>query len=220
MVALAACGGGGEAAAPTADAPAAVECAAVEAVVPEPAAVEAVVTEAVVTEAVVTEAVVTDGASDEAGAGECEEYFRFCVTSTVSGAVNAEAAAGVGANIDTCAAWAAAGDARIVELPMMLAAGDAPITVALTRVGAYTGPGQYALQPSVTQGMPDMFPTLDVGGRTFTNGEGSTAVVTVNADGSGSVEATGLVEIASIQVSEPDPSARIDFSMQWTCQDS
>lgn len=200
LVALAACGGGGEATAPTADAPAAVESAAVEATVPEPAAVES--------------------ASDEAGAGECEEYFRFCVTSTVSGAVNAEAAAGVGANIDMCAAWAAAGDARIVELPMMLAAGDAPITVALTRVGAYTGPGQYELQPFVTQGMPDMFPTLDVGGRTFTNGEGSTAVVVVNADGSGSVEATGLVEIASIQVSEPDPSARVDFSMQWTCQDS
>jgi hypothetical protein len=197
LVAMAACGGGGEAAV--------TERASVEASVPEPA---------------VEEPAAVEAASDETGAGECEDYFRFCVTSTISGAVNAEATAGVGANIDTCAAWAAAGDARIVELPMMLAAGDAAITVALTRVGEYTGPGQYELQPSVTQGMPDMFPTLEAGGRTFSNGEGSTAVAVINADGSGSVEATGLVEIASVQVSAPDPSARVDFSMQWTCQDS
>jgi len=68
-------------------------------------------------------------------------------------------------------------------------------------------------------GNPDSFPALEVAGRTFSNGEGSTAVVTVAADGSGSLQATGLVELASIQVSSPDPDARIDLSMQWTCQE-
>ena len=43
-------------------------------------------------------------------------------------------------------------------------------------------------------------------------------MVTVAADGSGSVQATGLVEQASIQVSNLDPNARIDFAMQWTCR--
>ena len=67
--------------------------------------------------------------------------------------------------------------------------------------------------------MPDAFPAIDVAGRTFNNGEPSTAVVTVNADGSGTLEAHDLVEIASVQKSNPDPDARVDFTMQWTCQD-
>ena len=67
-------------------------------------------------------------------------------------------------------------------------------------------------------GMLDMFPAIEVARRTFSNGTGSTAEVTVAADGSGSLQATGLVEQASMQVSNPDPNARIDFAMQWTCQ--
>ena len=68
--------------------------------------------------------------------------------------------------------------------------------------------------------VPQQFPTIEAAGRAFSYGEGSTAVVTVAADGSGSIEATGLVEIASIQVSAPDPTARVDFSMQWTCRNN
>lgn len=150
----------------------------------------------------------------------CEEYFRFCVTSTLTGSVEATATAGVGANIDSCEAWAAPGEARILELPMMLSAGEDLITVALTRIGAYTGPGQYELAAFVNEGMPDMFPAIQVGGRAFNNGDGSAATVTLNADGSGSVVATDLVEIASVQVSNPDPNARVDFAMQWTCQEN
>lgn len=92
--------------------------------------------------------------------------------------------------------------------------------MALTRVGAYTGPGTYELALVATGGaMPDMFPAVRVGSRAFTNGDGSAASVTINADGSGSLEATGLVEMDAMQGATPDPSARIDFTMQWTCQD-
>lgn len=149
----------------------------------------------------------------------CEDYLRFCVTSEISGAVNATATAGMGGNIGTCADWAAAGDPRVVEMPMMQGAGDDRITVALTRIAAYTGPGRYELQNTVTEGIPDMFPTIEAGGRAFSYGDGATAVVTMAADGSGTVEATGLVEIPSLTVSEPDPTARVDFAMQWTCRD-
>lgn len=155
-----------------------------------------------------------------AASGGCEDFFRFCVTSTLSGAVNSTATAGMGGNVDDCAAWVAEGDSRVLDLPMMQGAGDDLITVALTRISDYTGPGEYELQAVVNQGMPDMFPAIVVGERTFNNGEGSTAVVTVAADGSGTVEAKGLVEIASMMVSNPDPDARVDFSMQWTCRDN
>lgn len=150
---------------------------------------------------------------------DCEEYFRFCVTSEISGAVTTSATAGMGGNIGTCADWAAPGDARVVEMPMMQGAGDDRITVALTRIAAYTGPGSYVLQNTVTEGIPDMFPTIEAARRTFGYGDGATAVVTVAADGSGTVQATGLVEIASLMVSDPDPAARVDFAMQWTCRD-
>ena len=158
-----------------------------------------------------------DGAAAD---GDCEAYFRFCVAASVSGTVESVATGGVGANIDTCAVWAAPGEARILELPMMLNAGEDGITVALTRIVAYTGPGRYELVSVSTDGIPDMFPTMEVAGRTFAEGEGATAVVTVNADGSGTLDATGLAEIASIGVSNPDPTARVDLGMQWTCQDS
>ena len=110
------------------------------------------------------------------------------------------------------------GAARILELPFVLPLGDVPVTVALTRLGSYTGPGQYEMAAMTTTGNPDAFPALDVDGRTFSNGEGSAAVVTVAADGSGTIVATGLVELASPQVASPDPDARVDFAMQWTCQ--
>lgn len=164
----------------------------------------------------------TDASKSEADASKskagCEEYFRFCVTSTISGAVNATAAAGGGSSVNNCTAWVEDGETRILELPLMLAAGDEKITVALTRIGQYTGPGEYELKAVTTSGLTDMFPAIEVGGRTFSNGEGSTALVTIAADGSGSLLATGLVEQASIQVANPDPAARVDFSMQWTCQ--
>ena len=160
------------------------------------------------------------GGGDPTALEDCEAYFRFCVAATLSGAVESVGAGGMGANIDTCAIWAAPGEARILELPMMQNAGDDAITVALTRIAAYTGPGRYELQAVATEGIPDMFPAIVAAGRTFNNGDGSTAVVTINADGSGTLEAVDLVEIASLQVSNPDPSARVDFAMQWTCQDS
>lgn len=127
--------------------------------------------------------------------------------------------AGVGSSSSNdCAAWAAGGETRILELPMLLGAGESKITVAPSRIGAYTGPGTYEMKGQASGGMPDMFPTIEVAGRTFSNGTGSTAVVAVAADGSGSLQATRLIEQASVQVSKPDPNARIDFAMQWTCR--
>ena len=66
--------------------------------------------------------------------------------------------------------------------------------------------------------MPDQFPAVRVGNHAFTNGADTTATVTVNADGSGTLEAKNLVEMDAMQGATPDPSARLDFAMQWTCQ--
>lgn len=150
----------------------------------------------------------------------CEEYFGFCITAQTTGAASGQGAGGWASSSNTdCTALAAVGEARILELPNLMPAGEQQIAVALTRVGAYTGPGTYELAATATGGaMPDQFPALRVGKRAFSNGEGSTATVTVNADGSGTLEATGLVEIDAMQGATPDPSARLDLSMQWTCQ--
>lgn len=150
----------------------------------------------------------------------CEETFGFCITAQVSGAVDAAGAGGWASSSNTdCTALAAPGDARILELPNLLAAGEQQIAVALTRVGAYSGPGTYELATVAAGGaMPDQFPALRVGSRAFTNGDGSTASVTINADGSGSLVAAGLVEMDAMQGATPDPNARVDFTMQWTCQ--
>lgn len=155
-----------------------------------------------------------------AQASACEEYFGFCITAQATGAVDATGAGGWASSMNTdCTALAAPGDARILELPNLLAAGEQQIVVALTRVGAYTGPGTYQLAATATGGaMPDQFPAVRVGNRAFTNGPDTTASVTVNADGSGALEATGLVEMDAMQGVTPDPTARLDFAMQWTCQ--
>ena len=74
-------------------------------------------------------------------------------TAATSGSVTGTGTAGVGSSSNTdCAAWAAGADARILELPMMLGAGESKITVALTRVGAYTGPGTYELKAQASGG--------------------------------------------------------------------
>lgn len=157
---------------------------------------------------------------DAAASSACEEYFGFCITAQASGAVDAVGAGGWASSSNTdCTALAAPGEARILELPNLLAAGEQQIAVALTRIGAYTGPGTYELAATATGGaMSDQFPAVRVGNRAFTNGDDSTAAVTVNADGSGTLEATNLVEIDAMQGATPDPSARVDFAMQWTCQ--
>lgn len=150
----------------------------------------------------------------------CDDFFPFCNTVTISGAVTAEGSIGSVHKADSCAAWAAGeSTSRILELPFIVGAGESQITVALTRIGAYTGPGTYELAAQTTNGLPDMFPAIAVAERTFSNGEGSAATVTVAADGSGTITATKLVEIASIQVANPDPDARIDFAMTWLCKD-
>jgi hypothetical protein len=162
----------------------------------------------------------TDASNQKTEMG-CEDYLQFCVTSSISGSVTATATAGTNnSSGKNCTTWAAGGAARILELPLMLAAGQDKITVALTRISQYTGPGQYELIAVTSKGMPDIFPAIETAGQTYSNGEGSSAVVTIAADGSGSIQAAKLVQQASVQVSNPDPSAQIDFSMQWTCRDN
>ena len=201
-----ACGGGSKAATTSAEPPTG------DTALPNPA-------ELTEEEVAAAGAALDSSASTDATDTGCEEYFRFCVTGTLSGTIETTATGGMGANVENCEAWAGTGAARVLDLPMMLNAGEAQITVALSRISAYTGPGVYELVAVVTEGMPDAFPAVVAAGQTFTNGEGSTAVVTVNADGSGILEARDLVEIASIQKSDPDPNARVDFTMQWTCQE-
>ena len=160
-------------------------------------------------------------AATEPAASACEDYFGFCITAQATGAVEATGAGGWASSSNTdCIALAAPGDARILELPNLMAAGEQQIAVALTRVGTFTGPGTYELAATATGGaMPDQFPAVRVGNRAFTNGPDTAASITVNADGSGSLEATGLVEMDAMQGVAPDPDARLDFAMQWTCQE-
>ncbi len=155
-----------------------------------------------------------------AAASACEDYFGFCVTAQASGALAATGRGGWGSSTRTaCQVWAGSGAARILELPQTLSLGDQQITVALTRIGAYTGPGTYTLAHAASAGaMPDMFPTVRIGPRAFEGGANSTATVTVLADGSGTLKANDLVELDAMQGVTPDPNARLDFAMQWTCQ--
>lgn len=154
---------------------------------------------------------------------DCEPYFRFCIKASVSGAVAATGSTSLGSNSSgpNCAEWANGGVARVLELPTMLPwAGKNSITAALTRIGEYTSPGTYTLAATATHGNPDSFPAIDTGERAFSRGEGSTTVVTIAADGSGSIESANLVETkAANRTTEPDPAARVNFSMKWTCQD-
>ena len=178
-----------------------------------------VATESMTQAAAATTAPAAEQAPSARPAG-CDDFFPFCNTVTIRGVVTAEGSIGSTHQADSCAAWAAGANApRILELPFIVGAGESKITVALTRIGAYSGPGTYALAAQTTTGLPDVFPAIAVAERTFSNGEGSAATVTVAADGSGHIEATGLVEIASIQVANPDPDARIDFAMTWLCKD-
>lgn len=159
----------------------------------------------------------TAGTTTSADDPACPDYLQFCVTAELRGSVTAEATAGYNHRNIPCADWAAAGPARILELPGMLSAGDVSITVALTRIGAYTGPGTYELRAETMTGDPDAFPAIDAAGRFFTNDAGSTTTVTISADGSGTVEAAALSEHESVQMPTPDPNARVDFTLSWTC---
>ena len=76
-----------------------------------------------------------------------------------------------------------------------------------------------AVQHTKTGGLPDMFPSLAVGDRTIENGARATAVSEIAADASGTFIATGLVEVASMQNSSPDPNAQVDLTVTWTCQE-
>jgi len=150
----------------------------------------------------------------------CEPYFRFCTHVQISGSITADFTSGVGGNVPSCAEWAAGGAARHLDLPMVQAFEQTPpVIVALTALGEYTGPGQYEMEHTKTGALPDMFPSLAVGDQTFERGEGATAVAEVAANGSGAFTATGLVEVASLQNSSPDPDAQVDLTVTWTCQE-
>ena len=157
------------------------------------------------------------GADDSGEPSPCPDTLQFCVTAGLTGTVTASATAGYNRPNIPCAEWAAAGPTRILELPGMLSAGDARITVGLTRIGAYTGPGTYDLRAETMTGDPDAFPAIDADGRFFSNGADSTTTITISADGSGTLDAAGLVEMKSINGPDPDPAARVDFTLDWTC---
>jgi hypothetical protein len=162
----------------------------------------------------------TQTAPEAAANDGCEPYFRFCTHVQISGSLTADFTSGIGGNVPSCAEWAAGGDSRHLDLPMVQAFEQTPaVIVALTALGEYTGPGEYAMQHTKTGALPDMFPVLSIGDRTFERGEGATAVAQVAADGSGTFTATGLVEVASMQNSSPDPDAQVDLTVTWTCQE-
>lgn len=154
-----------------------------------------------------------DSGSDPA----CPDYLQFCVTAGLSGSITAEATAATNFGALSCTDWAAPGPERILELPILVDAGDSGVTVALTRIGKYTGPATYELEAVTVTGDPDSFPAINADGRAFSNGPATTTTVTISADGSGNLEAAGLVEMESVQGPTPDPSARVDLDYSWTC---
>lgn len=162
---------------------------------------------------------VADTEPEPAVEDDCPDYFKYCMTAEVTGSLSTQAIAQFGGDDTPCTEWVKTGESRILEMPLFMSNdGTTQLTIALTRIGEYTGPGSYELKPEVVQGNPDSYPAVNFNNRTFNNGEGTTAIITVAEDGSGTVQATGLVEIASMMVSEPDPNAKIDLTMTWVCQ--
>lgn len=162
----------------------------------------------------------TQPAPETTASNGCEAYFRFCTHVQINGSITAEFTSGIGGNVPSCAEWAAGGMSRHLDLPLVQAFEQTPpVIVALTALGEYTGPGEYAMQHTKAGALPDMFPVLSIGERTFERGEAATAVAHVAADGSGAFTATGLVEVASMQNSSPDPNAQVDLTVTWTCQE-
>lgn len=167
-----------------------------------------------------TETVLPTNEPEPAVEDDCPDYFKFCMTAEVTGSLSTKAVAQFGGDNTPCTEWVKAGESRILEMPLFMSNdGTTQLTIALTRIGEYTGPGSYELKPEVVQADPDSYPAVNFNNRTFNNGEGTTAIITVAEDGSGTVQATGLVEIASMMVSDPDPNAKIDLTMTWVCQD-
>lgn len=157
---------------------------------------------------------------EPAAEDDCPEYFKYCMTAEITGSLTSQAIAQFGGNDTSCAEWVQTGESRILEMPLFMSNdGTTQLTIALTRIGEYTGPGSYELKPEVVQADPDMYPTIDLNGRTFGYGEGTTSTITVAEDGSGTVQAAGLVELSSMMVSDPDPNAKLDLTMTWQCQD-
>jgi len=168
---------------------------------------------------VVAESPIPAEAEQVAQDDSCPEYFRFCTHVQISGSLTADFTSGIGGNVPSCAEWSAGGASRHLDLPMVQAFEQIPsVIVALTALGEYTGPGQYEMEHTKTGALPDSFPSLAIGDRTFERGEAATAVAEVAADGSGTFTATGLVEVASMQNSNPDPTAQVDLTVTWTCQ--
>lgn len=150
----------------------------------------------------------------------CDRHLRFCLKAKVSGAETVSGVSGFGGP-KSCAEWVAGGAARVLELPGMLPMPEKnSLTVGLTRLAAYTGPGEYTLVSTRQGGIPDMLPVMDTGARSFGAGPDSTTKVRIFADGSGTLEADNLVEIkAAHRMREPDLAARVKLSLQWTCRD-
>ena len=150
----------------------------------------------------------------------CPDYFRFCTHVQISGTLTADFTSGIGGNIPACAEWVASGPSHHLDLPTVQAFEQQPqVIIALTALGEYTGPGRYEMVHTTTGRLPDSFPTLAIGDRTFERGETATATAEIAADGSGTFTATGLVEIVSMQNNNPDPTAQVDLTVTWTCQD-
>jgi len=174
----------------------------------------------ITSEEIVSETVETVPPAEEPDTAGCEDYFRFCTHVQLSGSINSEFTSGIGGNVASCTEWAAEGASHHLDLPMVQAFAQSPVvTVALASLGEYTGPGRYEMEHTKSGALPDAFPVVAVGDRTFERGESATAVAEIGADGSGTLTATGLVEIATMQNSSPDPNAAIDLTITWTCQE-
>lgn len=168
----------------------------------------------------------TDATGGGAGSGEqasaCGgEIFTatVCAEIAITGAASLESTAAstvpAPAGTTTCSTWAEGADDEL-ELPLFLdGAADGTAFAMESLVTEYAGPGSYDVEQ--LSGRGSKF-TIVVGDQRFQpSAEGtSSATLTVDADGGGSLSAAGfVVEDGSGGVSDP-----IDAEITWTCTDA
>jgi hypothetical protein len=148
------------------------------------------------------------------GASGCPSgaLTHFCGHMAVSGGVTKEAeidASWRGFGIKDCAGWlkGKSDDPTLLDLPAPDLASGLNLDATIQN---YKGPGTYDVKDLV--GEMGGFQVV-VGSDGWTTADASTGSATVNADGSGTIQAMGLQPVGdSNKVQKP-----IDVSISWTC---
>lgn len=164
------------------------------------------------------------GGSDDPGASGSDggggSGLKITMTFAVSGAAAVKGDHGAtpgsddGPGAESCAAYAKGSKESHFVLPSLLNATiDGKKVFLGALVDPYTGPGTYEKKDLHDQGSP---PGIDIDGKLYLMLTDSTSQVTVDGDGGGSWEFTGLVVRDADGTDGEEP---LDGSVKWTCDD-